>query len=106
MPAFQLTVYSNEFSLIQSSAQSYTLKRGQTVLNNLMLHNIKTHSKCAGKAICGGCRVKVLSGSEYCNQAVSEEKLVLTRQQLEQGWRLSCQLHCLKDISIFIPENI
>ncbi|MCU7800049.1 MAG: 2Fe-2S iron-sulfur cluster binding domain-containing protein [gamma proteobacterium symbiont of Lucinoma myriamae] len=68
-----------------------------------MLHSVDTASKCGGKAICGCCRVKILSGHKYCNKPVSEERVILNKQELKQGWRLSCQLYCLRDVTIFIP---
>lgn len=111
MQSFHFTIFNKEFSLADTSAadtsaQAYLLQRGQTLLRNFQQYNITTRAKCGGKAICGRCRVKVLSGHEYCNKAISEENIILTREELKQGWRLACQLYCLKDISIFIPSGI
>jgi len=106
MQSFHFTIFNNEFSLADTSAQTYRLNRGQTLLKNFQQYNITTRAKCGGKAICGRCRIKILSGHEYCNKAIPEENIILTRQELDQGWRLACQLYCLKDISIFIPAKI
>jgi len=85
--------------------QFYPIERGQTVLKNLLLHGISTQSKCGGKAICGHCRVKVLSTQSHCNKPVAEEKIILGEHQIEQGWRLACQLYCLRDISVYLPSQ-
>ncbi len=106
MQSFHFTIFNNEFSLADTSAQTYRLNRGQTLLKNFQQYNITTRAKCGGKAICGRCRIKILSGHEYCNKAIAEENIILTSQELDQGWRLACQLYCLKDISIFIPAKI
>lgn len=104
MPAYQFSIFTEDFPHTDSEVNSYSLDRSKTLHNNFMQHNIKTHSQCGGKAICGGCRIKILSGQRYCNKAVDEEKIILTEQELEEGWRLACQLYCLKDISLFIPS--
>lgn len=87
-----------------TKGQSYPIERGQTLLKNMLLNNISTQSKCGGKAICGHCRVKVLSGQSHCNKPVAEEKIILNELQIEQGWRLACQLHCLRDINAYVPS--
>lgn len=103
MQDYQFTIHNEEFTSLESPAHSFSLDRSQTLLRNFMLHGVVTGSKCGGKAICGGCRVKILSGHQYCNKPISEEKVILNEQELLQGWRLSCQLYCLRDVTIFIP---
>lgn len=103
MQTYYLTISSDESSLVNNSSHSYALERGQTILKNFMLQGIKTKAKCGGKAICGECRIKVLAGSKNCNKPVSEEKIILKKQELKQGWRLACQLYCLTNVSIFVP---
>ncbi len=88
-----------------TEGHSYPIERGQTLLKNMFLQNISTQSKCGGKAICGLCRVKILSGQNHCNQPLEEEKIILGETQIEQGWRLACQLYCLRDISIYLPSQ-
>lgn len=90
---------------VLNTRQTYKLKCGHNLLNNLLLHNIKTHAKCGGKAICGRCRVKISCGLNYCNKPAAEEKVVLTELELEQGWRLTCQTYCLKSINLYLPSQ-
>lgn len=89
---------------IENNQQSYPLNRGYSLFNNLLLNNIASHSKCGGKAICGRCRIKLLSGREHCNKPNAEEQALLSEEQINQGWRLACQVQCVRDIRFYIPE--
>ncbi len=89
-----------------ASGQTFQLDRGKSLLNNMLLHNISTHSKCGGKAVCSRCRVKILSDQNYCNKPVKEEKIIFNQVQIEQGWRLACQVYCLRDVSIYLPSKL
>lgn len=106
MQTYFFTIVADESLLAEQATQNYTLERGQTLFNNFTRHNLKTHSKCGGKAICGQCRIKILSGSERCNKPLKEEKVILSDEELKQGWRLSCQLYCLANVSILIPTEV
>lgn len=99
-PQNTLTIVDKNLSIIDSA---YPLERSQNLLKNLLINRITTFSKCGGKAICGGCRVKITAGHRYCNKPVAEEKVHMTEQQLEQGWRLACQVFCLRDINVYLP---
>ena len=103
MSHFSFTLVDKKSSII---GQPYRLERGQTLLKNLLLNEITTNSKCGGKAICGHCQVQIISGRKYCNKPVAEEKAQLTGLQIKQGWRLACQLYCLKDVSLYLPSKV
>lgn len=90
---------------IDNSGQSYPLKRGYSLLNNLLLNNILSQSKCGGKAICGRCRIKITKGIKHCNKPLPEEQVILSDEQLKQGWRLACQTQCIKDIQFYLPTQ-
>ena len=97
-----ITIVDKNHSAIDTA---YPLEKGQSLLKNLMLNGIKSHSKCGGKAICSNCKIQVISGNQYCNKPVAEEKIHLSELQLKHGWRLACQLFCLKDISVYLPTK-
>jgi len=90
---------------IENTEQSYPLKRGYSVFNNLLLNNIATHSKCGGKAICGRCKIKITAGIEHCNKPLAEERVFLDNELINQGWRLACQTQCIRDIRLYIPTQ-
>ena len=95
---------SNQLLIIKNTGKDYALDRGYSILNNLLFNHIITPAKCGGKAICGRCRIKILSGNEFCNKPNSEEKVHLTDEQLQQGWRLACQTQCIRSIHIYLPD--
>ena len=45
---------------------------------------------CGGTALCGACRVRVLEGSLPITEP---DRLVLSANELADGWRLACQAH-------------
>ncbi len=103
MADYLLILYNNESGFLNHTGRSYTFNRTQTLLNNMSLNNIKTPAKCGGKAICGYCRIKVLSDQKYCSKPNNAEKSILNQEEINTGWRLACQLYSLRDISIVQP---
>ncbi|MFQ5796335.1 MAG: 2Fe-2S iron-sulfur cluster-binding protein [Candidatus Bipolaricaulia bacterium] len=57
-------------------------------------------AECDGQGTCSTCMVKVFSGVGEPNE---NEQTVLDEDQLEAGWRLSCQIPVTEDIDIIIP---
>jgi len=102
---YYFSLVSNESDATHHSSQCYVLKRAFTIFNNLTINHVKTQAKCGGKAICGGCRIKVLSQQKYCNKINTKEIAVLSKDELNNGWRLSCQLYCLQDSHFFLPPK-
>lgn len=58
-------------------------------------------SACGGMGICGKCRVLFLSGAKAPTES---EKLHLTPDELQAGWRLSCQQRLDREITIEVPQ--
>jgi len=98
-----LKTNSPSFTL-ENTQQIFDLNRGYSLLNNLLLNDVTSHAKCGGKAVCSRCRIKITSGLEYCNKPVAEEKVLLTQEELNEGWRLACQTFCLKSLSLYLPS--
>jgi len=103
MPDYVLKIYNSETDYINNSGHSFSFNRAMTLSNNFTLNNIKTPEKCGGKAICGFCRIKVLSNQKYCSKPNDAEKSLLNKIEINEGWRLACQLYSLRDISIYLP---
>ena len=106
MADYSLTLFNKESAFLTNTGHSYGFNRAQTLLNNLSLNKIKTPAKCGGKAICGYCRVKVLSDQKYCSKPNNAEKSILNQEEINEGWRLACQLYSLRDISIFLRNTV
>jgi len=68
------------------------------------LAKVDLPQKCAGKAKCTTCRVKVLTESEGCLSKLSEEeKLAIGNVFHITKERLACQSHVLSDLKVEIP---
>lgn len=76
---------------------------GQSILISLLNEGQPVHTICGGKAQCGCCRVKILQGSEKLSPVRPGEKARLGEVKLEDGWRLACQTHNLRDVTLHLP---
>lgn len=55
--------------------------------------------------MCGCCRVKILSGIEGVSKLNEGELKKLGKELIDEGWRLSCQTFCLRDITLHVPTS-
>jgi uncharacterized 2Fe-2S/4Fe-4S cluster protein (DUF4445 family) len=60
--------------------------RGATLISALSSHGFEF--PCGGTGVCGGCCVRVLSGTL---QVTDSDRTVLSQGELDGGWRLACQ---------------
>jgi uncharacterized 2Fe-2S/4Fe-4S cluster protein (DUF4445 family) len=70
---------------LQPLGETFTLERGTPLQDVLFAHGVEF--PCGGRARCKGCRVRVVRGSL---PITPEQELLLTREELESGWRLAC----------------
>jgi Na+-transporting NADH:ubiquinone oxidoreductase subunit F len=75
---------------------------GQTLLSALTSEGIPVPSPCGGKATCKQCRLQILEGKE---EPLETDKGTFNRKELEEGWRLSCQLKVKHDMHVHIEER-
>jgi len=73
-----------------------------SVLNTLVKEGILIAHVCGGKAECGTCRIRLLSGNQGVNPIEKREKERLIAVKAKPDERLACQTYCYKDISIEI----
>lgn len=92
-------------SIIIENMESKTVSCNpmRSILNNLLIAEVKIDTRCGGKAICGRCRIKVLNDSKFISPKKIEEKIKL-KHLIDDGWRLACQTYSLRDIKIIIPD--
>lgn len=79
-----------------------TVASGQTLLTSLLDSGISIPSPCGGKAACKQCKVKI---TRYADEPLETDRGTFSKQQLEQGWRLSCQTKVLHDLCLEIPDR-
>lgn len=76
--------------------------QGQPLLFALMRERIYIPSACGGRASCGQCRVRVLSGAPGY---VEEERKILGEQEMARGVHLACQLRVRQETRIELPRG-
>ncbi|MGY6274310.1 NADH:ubiquinone reductase (Na(+)-transporting) subunit F [Methylomonas sp. MgM2] len=79
------------------------LNTGGKLLNTLAERNIFLPSACGGSGTCGECRVVVKSGG---GNILETERAKLSRRQIHDGYRLSCQLVVKRDLEIELPPEL
>ncbi len=79
-----------------------TVDGGCTLLLALSSNGIPIPSPCGGKATCKQCRVKILEGA---SEPLETDKGTFTKNQLKEGWRLSCQTRVKNDMHIHVDPH-
>jgi len=77
--------------ILQPEGKRLKVGVGKTILDIAQEAGVDIQSVCAGKGICGKCRVVVRAGSEYLSQASRVERVVFSDDELEKGYRLACR---------------
>ena len=76
---------------------------GSKLLNALAKNKIYLSSACGGAGTCGLCRVIVNKGG---GDILDTERTKLTRKQIREHYRLSCQLVVKHDLEIELPTEL
>ncbi len=76
---------------------------GDKLLNALAQEEIYVPSACGGGGTCGECKLVIKEGG---GDILSTEKGKLTRKEIREGYRLSCQVPVKGDMSLEIPAEI
>lgn len=75
---------------------------GNKLLGALAGEGIFLSSACGGGGTCGLCKCQVLDGG---GDVLPTEQEKLTRQEIREGWRLSCQVAVKQDMKVHVPEE-
>lgn len=78
------------------------IEPGEKLLNVLRDNKISIDSHCNGKGTCGKCKVKIVNGLKEHTYLDLKH---LTREELELGFRLSCDVIINEDLEILLPEK-
>lgn len=91
--------------LITVSGTDYVLESSPAVslLNTLLKAGVKINHMCGGKAVCGTCRISVITGAENLSPVKETEREKLESVSAKPGQRLACQTYVKGDIEIRIP---
>ncbi len=76
---------------------------GSSLLSTLSQEKIFLPSACGGGGTCGLCRCQVVSGG---GSILPTELGFFNRKQVNDNWRLGCQLKVREDMEIHVPEEV
>ena len=75
---------------------------GGNLLNTLAEQQIFLPSACGGKGNCGQCKCRVVDGG---GNILPTEVGFFNRKQIQDHWRLGCQVKVKEDLKIVIPDS-
>lgn len=85
-----------------SESKKILVKEGTSLLDALIAEKYYVTAVCGGKGRCGKCKVKVLKGEATVTEA---DQAVFSKEELKDGWRLSCRLYPSDDLEIMLEQN-
>jgi uncharacterized 2Fe-2S/4Fe-4S cluster protein (DUF4445 family) len=85
---------------IRPSGLEIAIDPALPLLENLRKEGLFVESICGGEGTCGKCRVRFIKGAPPPSE--SEERH-LSRKQIEEGWRLACQVSVGGEAEVFVP---
>ena len=80
-----------------------TVNAGSTLLTTLSQEGIYLPSACGGGGTCAMCRCQVLDGA---GDILPTEVGYFSRKEIQEKWRLSCQVKVKADLKIKVPQEI
>lgn len=79
------------------------VESGNTLLSTLSNNKIFLPSACGGGGTCGMCRCQVTEGG---GEILPTETGFFNRKQIQDNWRLGCQIKVKGDMTVKVPEEI
>jgi uncharacterized 2Fe-2S/4Fe-4S cluster protein (DUF4445 family) len=80
------------------------VKGGTNILKAAKEAGVGIRSECGGKGVCGKCKVIIKSADAVSKVSSVEEKL-LSKHEIKEGYRLSCQTRILKNVVVMVPPE-
>ena len=80
-----------------------TVPTGNTLIATLAEQKMYLPSACGGKGSCGQCKCRVVEGG---GTILPTEVGFFTRKQIQDHWRLGCQVKVKENLKIVVPQSI
>ena len=80
-----------------------TVPSGNTLIATLAEQKVYLPSACGGKGSCGQCKCRVVEGG---GTILPTEVGFFTRKQIQDHWRLGCQVKVKENLKIIVPQSI
>ena len=77
--------------------------KGDTLLSTLAEQKVFLPSACGGKGNCGQCKCRVVEGG---GSILPTETGFFSRKQVQDHWRLGCQVKVKEDLKIVVPQSV
>mgnify|MGYP005843967297 FL=1 len=94
---------SGPVKIIINDEKEIETTAGNTLLSTLSNNKIFLPSACGGGGSCGMCKCQIIEGG---GEILPTEVGFFTRKQIQQNWRLGCQVKVRNDIKIHVPEEV
>ncbi len=76
---------------------------GNSLMATLAEEKVFLPSACGGKGNCGQCKCRVVEGG---GTILPTEVGFFTRKQIQDHWRLGCQVKVKEDLKIVVPQSV
>ncbi|MDR2474300.1 MAG: NADH:ubiquinone reductase (Na(+)-transporting) subunit F [Bacteroidales bacterium] len=96
-------VPQGDVTLNINNEKKLVIKPGSSVLATLSNSRIFLPSACGGGGTCGMCRCQVPDGG---GSILPTETGFFTRKEIQNNWRLGCQVKIKNNIQLLIPQSI
>ena len=96
-------VPSGNVKLTINGEKELEVASGSTLLNTLSVNGIFLSSACGGKGSCGQCKCQVVEGG---GEILPSEIPHFSRKQVQDHWRLGCQVKVKGDMGIKIESLV
>ena len=96
-------VASGNVTITVNNDKKLDVPQGGSLLTTLQNQGVYLSSACGGQGTCGQCRRQVLDGG---GEILATEKPHFTRKEMNDHYRLSCQVKVKEDLKIQVPEEV
>jgi adenylate cyclase len=87
---------------IKGRGQAISSSPAISILNLLQRNRVSIQTLCGGRAQCGRCLIRILSGAETMNKKNQREIIRLKAMNAGEDMRLACQSYTRGDVEIEI----
>ena len=94
---------SGDVSIVINGERTLQVGGGSTLLTTLGNNGVFLPSACGGGGTCVQCRCQVDSGG---GSILPTEEPHFSRKEIQNNWRLGCQVKVKEDMEIRVPEEV
>lgn len=90
----------------EPDGKTVTIEEGKIIAEAVAAGEINIHidAPCGGEGLCGKC--KVIVDAQDLEPLTEAEEKFLSEEELDEGYRLACQLPVTCDMTVTIPEDL